>query len=106
MTTVTAPNLTTIPERTMTPDEVCDRGREIYETRLREQMEPENFGRLLVIDVETGEYEFAPPMSELAEWLHAKGPSTTRYMMRIGYPAVIQYGGGSLRPLPRYRTND
>lgn len=38
-------------------EEIAVRGREIYEKRLRHQLEPGNTGKFLVIDIETGEYE-------------------------------------------------
>ena len=38
-------------------EEIARRGREIYKQQLRSQLEPDNIGKFLVIDIETGEYE-------------------------------------------------
>jgi predicted aspartyl protease len=38
-------------------DEIVARGKAIYEQRLRAQLEPQNVGKFLVIDIETGDYE-------------------------------------------------
>jgi hypothetical protein len=67
-------------------DEIAARGRDIYDRRLRERLEPGNNGKFLVIDVETGEYEMDE--DDLAASLNAarKRPGGARYGMRIGYP--------------------
>lgn len=69
-----------------TADEIVARGREIYEKHLRDKLEPDNIGKYLIIDIETGEYEMDE--DDLAASIRAsrKRPGAPRYGMRIGYP--------------------
>ena len=66
-------------------NEIANRGREIYEQHLRGLLEPENNGKFIVIDIETGEYEI--DADDLAASMRAfnKRPEGVRYGMRIGY---------------------
>lgn len=73
--------------------EVARRGRAIYENSLRSKLEAGHHGEYLAIDVETGEYILASTRQELTRLTFAQGPSTSRYAMRIGYPALVQRGG-------------
>jgi len=73
--------------------EVARRGEAIYENSLRPRLEEEHYGEYLAIDVETGEYVVAPTRQELTRLTFAQGPSTSRYAIRIGYPALIRRGG-------------
>jgi hypothetical protein len=77
--------------------DVVRRGREIYETTIRAHVEPEHIGEILLIETETGEYEIVPHFSDLAKRLHEKGPSTSRLVMRIGFPALLKRGGGAMQ---------
>ena len=56
-----------------TPDEHARRGTEAYEL-LRPTLEPENIGRFVAIDIETGEYELGKNTLEAAERLLARIP--------------------------------
>ena len=38
-------------------DEVCDRRERIYEERIKHLVEPQENGKFIIIDVETGDYE-------------------------------------------------
>jgi hypothetical protein len=78
-------------------EEIVARGKEIYEQRLRDKLEPENIGKFLVIDIETGEYEMDE--DDLAASLRAscKKPGGARYGMRIGNRAWGHIGLGGER---------
>ena len=65
-------------------DEIVARGKAIYEQRLRAQMEPQNVGKFLVIDIETGDYEMdADDLTASLRAARAK-PEGARFGMRIG----------------------
>ena len=81
-------------------DEIARRGEEIYEQTLREQLEPEHVGKILVIDIETGEYETDDNEVAAGRRAMAKHPGHALYMKRIGYDAVHTFGG-SLQPTKR-----
>ena len=80
------------------PDKVVERGNKIYQDRLRAQVRQGNFGKYLVIDGMTGDYEIGDDHFDTAKRARAKHPDTPLYEMRIGYPAVAAIGA-TLRPL-------
>lgn len=79
-------------QRRFSTEEVAARGREIYEIRLKSQMEPEHLGKFLVIDIETGEYEMDEDDLTASMRAYRKKPSGSRYGMRIGYATVGSIG--------------
>ena len=66
-------------------DEIVARGKEIYEKQLRGKLEPQNVGKHLVIDIETGEYELDDDDLTASLRAYNKRPDGARYGMRIGY---------------------
>jgi hypothetical protein len=66
-------------------DEIVSRGEEIYQTQLREKLEPEHIGKFLVIDIETGEYEMDEDDLTAALTAMSKKPDGVRFEMQIGY---------------------
>ena len=46
-----------MPYARYTPEEVAPRGEGLYEQHIRAQVEAENQGKFLVVDIETGAYE-------------------------------------------------
>jgi hypothetical protein len=84
------------------PDEEIDRrGQELYEQRIRALVDtPENLGKEVVIDVETGDYEIDPSGLAASRRLQARRPGASLYGARIGYNAVYTLGG-VLKPTGR-----
>ena len=69
------------------------RAQELYD-RLRPEIEkPENIGRLIVMDVESGDYEIDEQGIETSRRLQSRHPDATLYALRIGYRAVEALGG-------------
>ena len=81
-------------------DEIVARGQEIYEQQLRAKLEPQNIGKFLVIDIETGEYEMDE--DDLVASLRAsrKKPSGARFGMRIGSPTSGTIGNALMGARP------
>lgn len=75
--------------------EIGRRGRELYENGIRQQVETEdNIGKIITIDVETGDYEIGNDNDfEAAYRLQAKHPDAALLGLRIGYNAVYGLGG-------------
>lgn len=66
---------------------------DLYE-RLRPQVEtPENIGKLIVMDVESGDYEIDDQGIASSRQLQLRHPDATLYALRIGYRAVEALGG-------------
>lgn len=86
----------------MTPEEVGRRGREWYENHIRGVVETEeNIGKLIVIDVETGEYDIDTNSIAMVDRMLAKRPNAEILQMKIGYGAVYSFGGSRLMPSKR-----
>lgn len=68
-----------------TSDEIAARGKNIYETQLRDKLESENIGKFLIIDIETGEYEMDEDHVIASKKASCNTPGRARYGMRIGY---------------------
>ena len=84
---------------TTTPrdDRISRIGHEIYETQLRPQVETEeNIGKLISIDINTGDYEIGEKPVLTIQRLQARRPDAEIWTERIGYDAVYAVGG-SLR---------
>ncbi len=85
-------------------NEDFDRAEEWYETRIRPLVETdENIGKVIAIDVETGDYAIRPKNQSLeaTREVLAKNPGSKVLQLRIGYPAVDSFGGVRLMPSKR-----
>lgn len=83
-----------------TTDEVGRRGSEIYDQKLRAQVEPTHAGQFLVLDILTGDYEIAADDLTASDRLLARNPRAVLYGVRIGSPTAYRLGGHSLRHRP------
>ncbi len=83
-----------MPHPRISSDDIQRRGTEIYETDLRARVEtPENIGKEIVIDVETGDYEIGDNGLAISHALIARHPGAALLGLRIGYDAVYALGG-------------
>jgi hypothetical protein len=75
-------------------NEVSKSGHEIYETQLRAQVETEeNIGKLISIDINSGDYEIGDDLISTVRTLRARHPDAQVWTERIGYDAVYGVGG-------------
>ena len=76
-------------------EEIAQRGRELYEQRIRAQVETkENIGKIVSIDIETGDYEVVDDVGiTSSRRLLAKHPGAAIWAERIGYDAAYALGG-------------
>src|SRR6266536_3326875 len=82
-------------------EEVGRRGQEIYEEKLRARVETEeNIGRIISIDIETGDFEIDDDLLKAGDRLLARHPGAPLYGVRIGYDAVYAVGGTLARTNP------
>lgn len=70
-----------------------ERAQELYESLRSEIETPENIGKLIVMDVESGDYEIDEMGIESSRRLQVRHPDATLYALRIGYKAVEALGG-------------
>jgi hypothetical protein len=66
----------------------------IYERTVRSTVEtPENLGRFLTLEVETGNYCMASTMVESILPLKQQHPLGRLFTLKIGYPTAASFGG-------------
>ena len=83
-----------MPHTRISNEIIDQRGQELYDRHIRERVEnPENIGKQIVIDIETGEYEISDSGLQASRRLLAKHPDAALYGLRIGYDAVYTIGG-------------
>jgi hypothetical protein len=82
-----------MPNAKYTPEEVTSQGQTIYEQQIRDEIEPRNKGKFLVIDIETGVYEIDDDDLVATKRLLANCPNAVIYGLRIGFPTVYRIDG-------------
>jgi hypothetical protein len=85
----------------LSKEEIAECGNSFYAGRIRAEVErPENIGKMVVIDVETGDYGVDTTGFETSHRLHALRPDAPLYAIRIGYRVSAALGGVMERTLP------
>ena len=69
-------------------EEFARRGHEIYESQVRSQIEKENYGKIVAIDIETGAFEVADDSLTAAKQLLIRFPDAQIFGIRIGHGTV------------------
>jgi peptide subunit release factor RF-3 len=87
----------TIRQRRYSKEALAQRGQELYESRIQQQVEAGNKGKIVAIDIETGAFELADETMEAARKLYERIPDAQPWVLRIGYRAVHRFGARSLK---------
>jgi hypothetical protein len=74
-------------------EEFARLGDEIYESQVRQQVEEDNHGKIVAIDIETG----ADTSMATVDRLYEREPDAQPWVIRIGHRAVFRFGSRSLR---------
>lgn len=69
-------------------------GTEIYEQRIRQQVEQDHQGEIVAIDIETGDFAIARKLLDAAQSLRDRHPAAQIWAVRIGHRAVHRFGFG------------
>ena len=73
---------------------IGERAEEFYEQKLRTQVETDdNIGKIILIDVNSGDYEIDDVSIEASRRLKARRPDAEPCGLRIGYSAAYSFGG-------------
>ena len=73
-------------------EEFARRGKELYESKIRPLVEAGNDGRILCIDIESGDYAVADEPLDASQVLIDKNPDAQIWCLRIGHIAVTRFG--------------
>lgn len=82
----------TVRQPRYSTEEFSRRGHEIYESRIRQQVEKDNHGKIVAIDIETGAFEVADDSLTAAKQLLTRCPDAQIFGIRIGHRAVHRFG--------------
>ncbi|TRU35768.1 MAG: hypothetical protein EWV50_13895 [Microcystis aeruginosa Ma_MB_F_20061100_S20] len=76
-------------------EEVAQRAEKLYESRIRQEVEvEENIGKMVIIDIETGDYKADKNGLHAADLLSEKHPHARLCGIKIGYNVAAAFGGG------------
>jgi hypothetical protein len=90
--------LMTVRQPRYSKEEFAQRGDEIYQSQVRQQIDEEiDRGRIVAIDIETGEFELADDTMIATRQLYERLPDAQPWVIRIGYRAVRRFGARSLK---------
>jgi hypothetical protein len=75
-------------------EEVARRAKQLYESVIRDRVEiDENIGKMVIIDIETGDYEIDETGLKSSHSLMKKHPNARLFGIRIGYNVAVSFGG-------------
>lgn len=89
-----------IRQRRYSKEELARRGQELYESGIRQQVEAGNAGKIVAIDIETGEFEVAENVVPATNRLFERLSNAQPWIIRIGHRAVYHFGARSLKKNP------
>ncbi len=73
-------------------------GETIYKEKIRHKLHPKEKGKVVVIDIHSGDYEIDPRDIEALLRLKERRPNALVWARRVGYRAVHSIGGGFPTP--------
>ena len=85
----------TVPRRPS--EETARLGDEIYDRAIRHRVEAEHHGKIVAIDVDSGDYTVADTGLAASERLRKLRPDADVWCLRIGYGVLRHFGGRPLR---------
>jgi len=78
--------------RRYSKEEFARRGDAIYERDIRPHLKPEDNGKLVAIDIETGAYEIDADEMAVIDRLYARVPDAQPWVLRVGSRYVHRFG--------------
>ncbi len=72
-------------------DEFAKRGDAIYESAVRPNLNPEDDGKIVALDIDTGEYELDPDEMSAGNRLRGRLPQAQIWMVRVGSRYVRKF---------------
>ena len=84
--------------RTRSREEIARMGDEIYERCIRPEVEPENIGKIIAIDVDSGNWAMADgELAAAGRLREQRADAVNVWLLRVGYQAIASLGGGAPR---------
>ncbi len=86
-----------VRQRRYSKEELAQRGQALYESGIQQQVESGNKGKIVAIDIETGEFEVSETVMAATDRLFDRQPDAQPWTIRIGHRAVYHFGSRSLK---------
>jgi hypothetical protein len=86
-----------VRQRRYSKEEMARRGQSLYEEGIRQQVETGNEGKIVTIDIETGDFEVSETVVSATNRLFERHADAQPWTIRIGHPAVYHFGSRSLK---------
>ena len=84
-------------QRRYSKEELAQRGQELYESSIQQQVEAGNDSKIVAIDIESGDFEVDETVMGATDRLFERQPDAQPWTIRIGHNAVYHFGSRSLK---------
>jgi len=81
-----------VRQRRYSKEEIAQRGQALYDAGIWQQVEAENKGKIVAIDIETGEFRVDETVMTATDRLFEYIPDAQPWTIRIGHRAVYHFG--------------
>lgn len=83
----------------ISPAEVIKIGEEVYRRDIKSLVEtdPANHAKMLVLDINTGQYKISSDVLQAAIKLKERLPNAEPFTIRVGFPTAFRIGDGADR---------
>src|SRR5689334_24138361 len=80
-------------------EELARRGDELYERCIRAEVERDHYGRIVAIDVDTGDFGIGSDELAASDPLLSRHPDAQIWFVRVGSPFVHRFGAATVPTL-------
>jgi hypothetical protein len=87
-----------VRQRRYSKEELAQRGQALYDSSIRQQVEAGNEGKIIAIDIETGDFEISEDTLIASDRLLERNPDAQTWFIRIGHRGVHRFGWHGLTP--------
>lgn len=81
-----------MPSTKHTLDELARLGKARFDQQVQPSLQPEDAGKFVAIDVDTGEHELDEDDYAAISRLRARKPAADIWLMRVGFPTTCRIG--------------
>jgi hypothetical protein len=89
----------TVSQPSYSKEEFAQRGDLIYQTQIRPQVKTSNQGKIVAIDLETGDFEVDAGEIAACNRLEARHPDAQIWIVRVASRHIRRFGGRTKRAL-------
>ncbi len=77
-------------------EKIGERGEAIYQEHIKPVVDPLHYGKFVIIDVQTGDYEIDKRDAVATRRLRERRPGAITYGVRVGFLSAYRMGGRNL----------